>query len=129
MIKKIIISILIVFILYSICISNICNAENGFSAASITKTNSVFESTGKDTKITNFANKSAVTAIAIMRIVGVAIAVVMLLAVSIKYMVSSAGDRADIKKHAIVYVVGAIVLFGAVGILGVIENLTSKSLE
>lgn len=71
-------------------------------------------------------NSTAVTLISIARIVGVAIATVMLLVISIKYMISSAGDRADIKKHAVAYVIGAVVLFGAVGILGAIQGIADK---
>ena len=40
-----------------------------------------------------------------------------------RYMLSSAGDRADIKKHAIAYVVGAVILFGVTWILGILVNI------
>lgn len=80
--------------------------------------------------ISSAIDNTAVTIITAARIIGVAIATVMLITIAIKYMVSSAGDRADIKKHAVAYVVGAVVLFGAVGILGIIEtvaeNITSE---
>lgn len=54
------------------------------------------------------------------RIVCATIAVVVLLVISMKYMLSAPGDRADIKKHAVHYVIGATILFGASGILGII---------
>lgn len=73
--------------------------------------------------VDNTVTKASATVIAVVRIVGATIAVVMLFVVAIKYMTSSAGDRADIKKHAVAYVVGAFVLFGAVGILGVLDNI------
>ena len=71
-------------------------------------------------------NDTAVTAISVMRIVCVTIAIVILLAISMKYMMSAPGDRADIKKHAIVYVIGAVVLFGSSAILGVIDSFASS---
>lgn len=37
-------------------------------------------------------------------------------------MVASPGERADIKKHLVAYVVGAMVLFGGAGILEIIER-------
>ena len=40
-------------------------------------------------------------------------------------MISSPGDRADIKKHAVAYVIGAFVLFGVTGILGVLVDLSN----
>lgn len=76
--------------------------------------------------ISSAIDNTAVTVITIARVVGVAIATVMLITIAIKYMVSSAGDRADIKKHAVAYVVGAMVLFGAVGILGIIQSVAEN---
>lgn len=125
---KFIIFLLITLLFCSIVMNSVNAATNGFSKAKFTRKDSAFESGAEDTNITKFANNSAKIAITIMRIVGMTVAVTMLLAVSIKYMVSSASDRADIKKHAVVYVVGAVVLFGAVGILGIINDLTMNSL-
>lgn len=86
-------------------------------------------STTVSSKANDMARNSAVMAITLVRIVGVTIAVVMLFVIAIKYMVSSAGDRADIKKHAFVYVVGAFVLFAATGILGLISDLAQNISE
>lgn len=67
-------------------------------------------------------------AIGVMQLVGVGIAVIMLIVLAIKYMSAAPGDRADIKKHAVVYVVGAVVLFGAAGILGIIRSFAEKNI-
>lgn len=64
--------------------------------------------------------------ITIVRIVGVCVAIVMLLAVAMKYMTAAAGEKAEIKKSAVQYVVGAVVLFGAVGILGIINDFAKN---
>lgn len=74
----------------------------------------------------NLVNDTAVTAISVMRIVCVTIAIVILLAISMKYMMSAPGDRADIKKHAVHYVIGAFILFGVTGILGIIDNFAKQ---
>ena len=63
------------------------------------------------------------TGIAIARIIVVGIAVIMLMVVGMKYMMSSANDRAEIKKNAIAYVIGAFILFGSSAILGVINDV------
>ena len=39
-----------------------------------------------------------------------------------KYMMSAPGDRADIKKHAVHYVISALILFGVSGILTIISE-------
>ena len=57
------------------------------------------------------------TIIVAVKIIAVAIAIIMLLVVAIKYMSSAPGDKAEIKKHAVVYVVGAFILFAVTGIL------------
>ena len=67
--------------------------------------------------VKNLVNQSTGTAIDIVRTVSVSIAVVVLLVIAMKYMISSAGDRADIKKHAVAYVIGTFVLFAATQII------------
>lgn len=87
---------------------------------------SEFDNIDKATNVTNMVTNAAETTVSVLRIAGVTIAVVMLLAVAMKYMMSSAGDRADIKKHAIAYVVGAVVLFGATNIIAAIIEFTDQ---
>lgn len=64
----------------------------------------------------------------IIKIVAIGVALIMLAVLAMKYMTSAPSDRATIKKHAVVYVVGAIVLFGAAGILNIIENFATKNI-
>lgn len=61
-------------------------------------------------------------ALEIVRNVGVGLALLMLLILGSKYMLASAGDRAEIKKHAVTYVIGALVLFAASGILNILKE-------
>lgn len=58
----------------------------------------------------------------IIRTVGVFIAVAILMIVACKYIIASAGDRADIKKHAVSYIIGAIILFATSGIAEILKN-------
>ena len=67
--------------------------------------------------------------VSIVQIVATGIAIVMLIVVAMKYMIAAPGHRADIKKHAIVYIVGAIVLFATTGILQIIVNFTENFVE
>lgn len=61
----------------------------------------------------------------VAQVVGMIVAVVMLVVLAIKYISSAPNDKAEIKKHAVVYIVGAIVLFAASGLLGIIRNVSS----
>ena len=65
----------------------------------------------------------------IVRIVGSAVAVVMLMTIAAKYIIASAGDRADIKKYALNYVIGAVILFGTSGIIGIIQKAVNSSIK
>lgn len=70
-------------------------------------------------------NNLVATIITSIRIVGVAVAVVILLVLAMKYMTAAPGDKADVKKGLITYVIGACVFFGVVGILEIINNFAT----
>ena len=61
--------------------------------------------------------------VTIARVISAAIAIIMLMVLGMKYMTSAPGDRADIKKHAVVYVVGAFILFALPGIIDVLIDI------
>lgn len=75
-------------------------------------------------KVTNVMNGI----ISVVRVVGMCIAITLLLIIAMKYMTAAPGEKADIKKASIAYVVGALVLFGAVGILGIISDFASSNI-
>ena len=64
--------------------------------------------------------------ITIVQIIGTGVAIIMLIVLAIKYISAAPGDKADIKKHAVVYVVGGMVLFAATGILQIIKSFSSN---
>lgn len=63
----------------------------------------------------------------VVQVIAVAVAVIMLIVLAIKYISSAPNDKAEIKKNAVVYVVGAVLLFGAAGILGLIQGFASDA--
>ncbi len=71
-------------------------------------------------------NRIIGAAITVVQVVGVGVAIIMLIVLAIKYISAAPGDKADIKKHAVVYVVGAVVLFAASGILGIVKNFAQN---
>lgn len=66
------------------------------------------------------------TFITIFQVVGVGVALIMLIVLAMKYMLSAPGDKATIKKHAVVYIVGAIILFSVSAILGILGNFAGN---
>lgn len=65
--------------------------------------------------------------LAIVQVVAVATAIIMLIVLAIKYISSAPNDKAEIKKNAVVYVVGAVILFGASGLLGLIKSFAGSA--
>ena len=84
--------------------------------------NGMTDSSGASTSVTKIIG----ALINIIQIIGSGVAIIMLIVLSIKYISAAPGDKADIKKHAVVYVVGAIVLFAATGILQIIKNFSTN---
>lgn len=89
------------------------------------ETSTVTENAKDDTGAASSINNIIGSVITIVQVVGVGVAIIMLIVLAIKYISAAPGDKADIKKHAVVYVVGAIVLFAASGLLGIIKNFAS----
>lgn len=72
----------------------------------------------EDTNAQTIANKI----LGIIQWFGYIIGFAMLLYIGIKYMMSAANDKADMKKALIGYVIGAIILFGASTIIGLFKG-------
>ena len=72
---------------------------------------------GKDT-----IQNSGKNIIATIQGVGMVVAVVILLVLGIKYLMGSAEEKAEYKKTMIPYLVGAILLFAATGVIGLVQS-------
>ena len=59
----------------------------------------------------------------IIRTVGIILSVIILMILGIKYMMGSAEEKAEYKKTMIPYIVGAVILFGASALAGVVVQL------
>lgn len=64
--------------------------------------------------------------ITITKVICAGVAVAMLSILGIKYMSAAPGEKADIKKHAVPYVVGAVIMFSCTGILSIIEKFAAS---
>ena len=82
-----------------------------------------------DASTANSVEKIVGAILYITKVIAVGIGLIMLTAVAIKYMSSAPGDKAEIKKYAVVYVVGAVVLFAASAILGIIKDFAEKNIK
>ena len=63
----------------------------------------------------------------IAQVIGMGVAIIMLIVLAIHYISASPEGKAEVKKNATIYIVGAIVLFAASGILGIIRKFAIQS--
>lgn len=109
--------LLVVFLVVVMVVSNVSLAAYDYASKITT-----LDSHAGNTDLNNSATKIVGAIISVTKIVAVGVAIIMLAAVAMKYMSSAPGDRAEIKKHAVIYIVGAIVLFGTAGILNILQK-------
>ena len=64
--------------------------------------------------------------IGIIQVVGSVLAVAMLVVIGIKYMLGSAEDKAEYKKSLMPYLIGAILIFAASNLAGVIYSFAGN---
>ena len=100
-------------------VASICVSVN---AAALTALDSVVADANSGGSIDDSMTNAIGAIITITRIIAVGVAIIMLLVLAMKYMSAAPGDKAEIKKSAVIYVVGAIVLFAVGGILTIIQN-------
>lgn len=121
-IRKLMISIMVVIIFASAMLCMYSHVDADFKSI-LKDTTSGTDSSNVSTQVKSISQ----SVITIVQVIGVGVAVIMLIVLGMKYMVSAPEDKAQIKKHAVVYVIGAVVLFGASGILQLIKMLASST--
>ena len=116
-----ILAAMLTILMLAVCMSSTVLATDYMNPDSI-KPN---DDTGAASQFQNVAG----SILAIVQVIAVATAVIMLIVLAIKYISSAPNDKAEIKKNAIVYVVGAIILFGASGLLQLIKTFAQDAFK
>ena len=115
-------AILVMATLIVATVSTSVFATDGTKANSDTYDVNQFAGKGADAGTTGAAQNIIGAIISVIQIIGTGVAIIMLVVLAIKYISAAPGDKAEIKKHAVVYVVGAVVLFAAAGILQIVKT-------
>ena len=113
-----ILSIALMIVMLTMAIQNVAFADEYAY-------NPVGEQTG--TTATKFQSILNVI-LGIVQVIGIAIAVIMLIVLAIKYISAAPSDKADIKKSATAYIIGAVVLFAASGVIQIIKNFANDTI-
>jgi hypothetical protein len=62
----------------------------------------------------------------IFQVVGVGVAIIMLVMLAIKYLSAAPNEKAEIKKSVSIYVLGAVLLFAASGVLEIVQQFAAN---
>lgn len=107
-------------------VATLTSSVNALSFSEAGNTETVTANASDTSGAADSVNRIVGSVLTIVQVVGSGVAVIMLIVLAIKYISAAPGDKADIKKHAVVYVVGAVVLFAASGILQIVKNFASN---
>lgn len=119
-VKKVIaISVILMFIFA------IANCNSAFAYDFMETINNQVNATASG-NATDSVKSVAGSIVTIAKVICAGVAVAMLTILGIKYMSSAPSEKADIKKHAVPYVVGAVIMFGCTGILSIIEQFAAS---
>lgn len=125
-IMKFILSFLVLVMFISLISIPIAQAAGGFSGINVdTLTQNAQDKSNAGNSILKFIQGLLV----VIQVSAMGAAVIMLIVLAIKYLAAAPSERADIKKSAMIYVVGSIILFGASGILAIIRNFSVKNIS
>lgn len=122
--KKIFIIFICVLLITVLLNSTVCNAESIYEKVKTMAKDTSQDSNGAVTSVKSVAG----SIITVAKIICAGVAIIMITVIAMKYMLAAPSEKADIKKHAVVYVVGAVVMFAATGILQIIQNFATTAL-
>ena len=113
---KLVFSLIILILITSLATASFC-----IDPAKLTGDTSSSAATSVKTQANNI--------IRIVQVIATAGAVIILIWLGVKYMSAAPSERADIKKSAVIYIVGAVLLFATTGILGIIQTFAGDLAE
>jgi hypothetical protein len=82
-----------------------------------------------DPDVKNDIQKAGGVILDTIRIAGFGISIIMLVAFGIKYMTTMPAERAQMMKQSMVYLLGAVFIFGASFIVGIVVNVVEKATQ
>ena len=122
--KTMFIKVLVLICVVCMIFSNICIAAFDVEGT--------FNGNIENDKAKETANKVKDVLLAVLkgvRTTGAATAIVILIVIGMKIMMAAPSEKANIKQYSINYVIGAFILFGASGILTLIQRIADSSFD
>lgn len=102
-------------------------SATGFTSWSVDNFEGFDKVSTENQQVTSTTQNIMGTIINTIRIVGTGIAIIMISYIAIKYMSAAPTEKAEFKKSATAYIVGAVILFASSNILAVIINFATEN--
>lgn len=119
--KKYIVSIIAIMLLILIISCSVCKVQ-ALGLDAFTNPEDYTSNVGDNTKILGFGN----IIVWVVRTVGTAISVLMLVIIGIKYIMGSVEEKAEYKQTMWPYIIGAILIFAGASITNMIYEMMNK---
>lgn len=129
--KVILARVLSVLLMAFMITTTLCNsvfaAKTSLGSESSTSLNvDQFDKVEFEDAASGSVQKIIASIISVTQIIGIGVAIIMLIVLAIKYISAAPSEKAEIKKTVTIYVVGAVVLFAASGILEIIKKFATN---
>lgn len=98
-------------------------------ASNIVNASSITSQINPNTTATSHFEKPISVILGLFQVVAIGVGAIMLVALAMKYMVAAPSDKAEIKKHAVIYLVGACIAFGCSGLVQIFKGLVIEMLS
>ncbi len=126
--KKTLIKSLVVLLVIGVVVASLIPSTSAMKYNSVTE-KSVVSGAEDKSGASKALNNIVGGLLTMVQVVGSGVAVIMLIVLAIKYISAAPSDKAEIKKHAVVYVIGAVVLFAASGIITIVRNFATQNIN
>ena len=120
--KGIVMILLVALCVCALSTTMVSKADGTIEFDKVSSDNTIKKDAVDTTGTARAAQRILQAILTIAQVIGVGVAVIMLIVLAIKYISAAPSDKAEIKKHMVVYIVGAVVLFAASGILEIIKR-------
>ena len=87
-----------------------------------------FDNSKDESEATNHVSNIISATINFTQIIGAGIAIMMIVVFGIKYVGASPDGKAELRKDATIYIIGAILIFAAVSLLQIVKNFAEKDI-
>lgn len=125
-IKRVFIIFLLVLTLLFFCIDNL---NNVYAFGKDEVKGILTDGSEVDQDVSNKITKTIKVVLDVIRIVGFGISMIMVVSFGIKYMVTMPAERAQMMKQSMIYMLGALLLFGASFLVGIVSKVIVNATE